>query len=57
MAEDTELVSRIQEILRHARLPAWLFYGYGDLDPISPAILRFGPGAFGHPQMALSNPI
>jgi Xaa-Pro aminopeptidase len=37
------LIGKIQEALGDFGLPAWLFYGFHDLDPIATRILRFEP--------------
>ncbi len=37
------LIAKIQEALGDFDLPAWLFYGFQDLDPIATRILRFEP--------------
>ncbi len=42
MKEQTELVSKIQRTLHNSNTPAWLFYGFRDLDPIALRILQFG---------------
>ncbi|HSR50780.1 MAG TPA: M24 family metallopeptidase [Acidobacteriota bacterium] len=39
-----DLVKRIQDSLKEAGLPAWLFYGFHEIDPIALRILRFGEG-------------
>jgi hypothetical protein len=38
-----DLIGKIQEALRDFDLPAWLFYGFQDLDPIATRILQFEP--------------
>ena len=38
-----DLIGRIQQALGDFDLPAWLFYGFQDLDPIATRILRFEP--------------
>ncbi len=38
-----DLIGRIQQALRDFDLPAWLFYGFQDLDPIATRILHFEP--------------
>ncbi len=38
-----DLIGRIQQALRDFDLPAWLFYGFQDLDPIATRILQFEP--------------
>ncbi len=37
------LIGRIQQALRDFDLPAWLFYGFQDLDPIATRILHIEP--------------
>jgi Xaa-Pro aminopeptidase len=43
MNTPTDFVKQVQEALREARIPAWLFYGFHQLDPIAIRILGFGP--------------
>ena len=43
MGEKQELIGKIQQALREFQIPAWLFYGFGDLDPIATRILQFEP--------------
>jgi Xaa-Pro aminopeptidase len=38
-----DLIGKIQEALGDFDLPAWLFYGFQDLDPIATRILQFEP--------------
>ena len=38
-----DLIGKIQQALRDFDLPAWLFYGFQDLDPIATRILQFEP--------------
>jgi Xaa-Pro dipeptidase len=37
-------IPQIQEALKRAQTPAWLFFGFHDNDPIGVRILEFGPG-------------
>ena len=41
MDSSRQLIDQIQETLRELNIPAWLFYGFRDLDPIALRILRF----------------
>ena len=41
MDSSQELVDRIQETLREFNIPAWLLYGFHEVDPIALRILRF----------------
>ncbi len=41
MSRNQDLVDRIQECLKERDVPAWLFYGFHDLDPTAYRILRF----------------
>ncbi len=43
MGQEKELIGKIQQALREFDIPAWLFYGFHDLDPIATRILQFGP--------------
>ena len=43
MQEENKLVVSIQASLAELEVPAWLFYGFRDLDPIATRILRFSP--------------
>ena len=45
--EESQLIARIQKELSQLEIPAWLLYGFRDLDPIATRILRFSPDA--HP--------
>ena len=36
-----DLISRIQQALVELAIPAWLFYGFRDQEPIAPRILKF----------------
>jgi Xaa-Pro dipeptidase len=37
-------IAEIQQALKQAQIPAWLFFGFHDNDPIGVRILGFGPG-------------
>ncbi len=39
MDSSRQLIDQIQETLREFNIPAWLFYGFRDLDPIALQIL------------------
>ena len=41
MGPDSKLTADIQKALAEFQIPAWLFYGFRDLDPIALRILRF----------------
>jgi Xaa-Pro dipeptidase len=43
MDSSRQLIDQIQETLREFNVPAWLFYGFHDRDPIGLRILRFKP--------------
>lgn len=46
MGEKKDLIASIQEALREFRVPAWLFYGFQDVDQIAGRILQFKPQQF-----------
>ena len=41
MDEKAQMISTIQAALEELRIPAWLFYGFQNLDPIANRILQF----------------
>lgn len=41
MKQHAALISKIQAVLREQGFPAWLFYGFHDIDPIGLRILQF----------------
>ena len=43
MNDHSSLISRIQAALRERDIPAWLFYGFRDIDPTALQILGFPP--------------
>ena len=43
MSDNNLLVERIQRNLKRLGQPAWLFYGFHEVDPIALSILGFGP--------------
>lgn len=46
MSIQKTLITPIQQALRDFEIPAWLFYGFHDVDPIATQILRFQPQSF-----------
>ena len=46
MSIQKTLITPIQQALCDFEIPAWLFYGFHDIDPIAAQILRFQPHSF-----------
>ena len=46
MSIQKTLITPIQQALHDSKIPAWLFYGFHNVDPIATQILRFQPKLF-----------